>query len=47
MKIQSDKVLVCKIEQNVENCETLDQSYLPEDVRTEARCGLNEFKVTS
>jgi signal peptidase I len=47
IKIQPDTILVCKIENDVESCESLDQSYLPEWVKTEARCGISEFKITS
>lgn len=47
VKIQDNHVLICKIENSVENCETLDQSYLPEGTKTEGRCGINEFKVTN
>ena len=47
VKIQDDNVLICKIDKDVENCEKLDQSYLPDDVETEARCGLTEFKIVS
>lgn len=47
IKLKDDGILVCNIENNVENCEVLDQSYLPEGTRTEARCGLTDFKITN
>lgn len=45
IKIRNNKVSVCSIKDNNEDCFQLDQSYLPETVWTDTRCGLNEFQV--
>lgn len=47
VKIQNNTVLICTIDNDIENCEQLDQSYLPEGVRTESRCWINEFQITN
>lgn len=43
VKIQDWSVFVCDFDWN--NCEMLDESYLPEDLETKTRCWLNEFKI--
>ncbi len=45
VKIENNSVLICKIEDNIESCDKLDQSYLPEGVMTETRCWVSVFKV--
>lgn len=47
IKIQDWGVLVCTVENNLETCKKLDQSYLPEGTKTDARCGISEFKITN
>ena len=43
VKIQDWSVLICDSDWN--NCEILDESYLPEDLETKTRCWLSEFKI--
>jgi len=45
VKIRNNKISVCSIKENSEECYELEQSYLPETVWTDTRCGLNEFKI--
>ncbi len=45
VKIKHDGVEICKTENNIEQCNTLDESYLTWWVRTEWRCGIDEFKI--
>ncbi len=45
VKINDWWVLVC--DENGENCEKLDESYLPNGLETKTRCGITEFKIQS
>lgn len=45
IKIRNNKVSICSIQENKEECSQLEQPYLSETVWTDTRCGLNEFKV--
>ncbi|AHB41640.1 hypothetical protein P148_SR1C00001G0851 [candidate division SR1 bacterium RAAC1_SR1_1] len=45
VKIYNNKVSICSIQENKEDCSQLEQPYLSETVWTDTRCGLNEFKV--
>jgi signal peptidase I len=45
VKIHDNKVVICKIDNNQETCNQLDQSYLPDNFWTDTRCGINDFKV--
>lgn len=47
VKIKDGGVSICKTEKDIESCSPLEQSYLPEWVKTEARCWVSEFKVNS
>jgi len=47
VRIHDNKVSVCSIKDNQEICQELDQSYLPENVWTDTRCGISDFKITS
>ena len=45
VKIINDGVQICKTENNIEQCNTLKEPYLTWWVKTEARCGIAEFKI--
>lgn len=45
VKISNNKVSICSIKDNKEDCFQLDQTYLSETVWTDTRCWLNEFKI--
>ncbi|HCB51965.1 TPA: signal peptidase I [Patescibacteria group bacterium] len=47
VKIHDNKVTICSIQDNQESCFDLDQSYLDDNVWTDTRCGISNFKVTS
>jgi signal peptidase I len=47
VKIHDNKVVICKIDNNQETCNQLDQSYLPDNFWTDTRCGISDFKVTN
>lgn len=42
--IKDNTVKICK--SDTEDCQLLDQGFLPEDTETEATCGKDTFKVT-
>lgn len=46
VKIVHDGVEICKTENDIEQCNTLPEPYLSW-IKTEARCGVTEFKVDS
>lgn len=46
VKVSWGKVQVCK-QWEQEKCEVLEETYLPSDSVTEARCGVTEFVVTT
>lgn len=43
VKFQDWDVLICG--SSGDNCNVLDEIYLPEDLKTNTRCGVNEFKI--
>ncbi len=45
VKIINDGVKICKTENNIEQCNTLPEPYLTWSVKTEWRCGINDFKI--
>ncbi len=45
VKITHGSVEICKTENNIEQCNTLPESYLTWSLKTEARCGIDEFKI--
>lgn len=45
VKVKDGLVQICKNVSNSEKCEILDESYLPEWLKTEARCGITDFPV--
>ena len=45
VKIKNDWVEVCKTNNEIEECNTLEQSYLDSSIKTEARCGIDTFVV--
>lgn len=45
VKIKRSAVEVCKTENDIEQCTTLPEPYLPSSLATEARCGISEFEV--
>ncbi len=47
VKIKRDGVQICTTENNIEQCNTLDEAYLDPSVKTEWRCGISEFPITS
>lgn len=47
VKIRNNKVSICSIQDNKENCSVLEQPYLSETVWTDTRCWINEFNITN
>lgn len=47
VKIKHDGVEICKTENDIEQCNTLSEPYLSWSVKTEARCGVDEFKIST
>lgn len=45
VKIHDDKVFICSGNSSGDNCNQLDESYLPNNTATIASCGKDEFKV--
>ncbi len=45
VKIRKNNVEICSIENDIEQCNTLQEDYLTWSVSTEARCGISEFVV--
>jgi len=45
VKIKHNGVEICTTKNDIEQCNTLPESYLTWSVRTEARCGVDEFKI--
>ncbi|MFA7298103.1 MAG: signal peptidase I [Candidatus Absconditabacterales bacterium] len=45
IKIKHNGVEVCTTENTIEQCNTLEEPYLDSGVRTESRCGIDEFKI--
>lgn len=45
IKIKHNGVEVCTTENTIEQCNTLEEPYLDSWVRTESRCGIDEFKI--
>ncbi|HKL44456.1 MAG TPA: signal peptidase I [Candidatus Absconditabacterales bacterium] len=43
VKIKDGSVFVCDTDTN--DCEILDEIYLPEDLQTKTRCGITEFDI--
>ncbi len=43
LKVDDWLVFICDVDWN--NCDVLDETYLPEDLKTRTRCGLTEFKI--
>lgn len=37
--------MICHDENDLQVCDKLDESYLPKNFKTEARCGQTTFKV--
>ena len=37
--------MICHDENDLQMCDKLDESYLPDNIKTEARCGQTTFKV--
>lgn len=46
VKIKRTTVEICTTENNIEQCNTLPETYLSW-VKTEARCGIDEFKINT
>ncbi len=47
VKIVHDGVEICKTENKIEQCNTLAQPYLDPSIKTEARCGIDTFVVST
>lgn len=45
VKIKRNSVEICRTENKIEQCTTLQEPYLPSSVKTEARCGVSEFVI--
>lgn len=45
VKIKRNAVEICKTENKIEQCNTLQESYLPSSIATEARCWISEFAI--
>lgn len=45
VKITRNGVEICKTENAIQQCNTLEQPYLDASVKTEARCGIDTFVV--
>ncbi len=46
VKIQDGKVYICTSSSGWQNCNVLEESYLPSDLKTTTTCGITEFNVT-
>jgi len=44
VKIKDGHISIC--DTVTEDCEILDESYLPEDLQTKTRCGITDFEIT-
>lgn len=45
IKIRNNKISICSIKENNEECFEFEQPYLSDTIWTDTRCGLNEFKT--
>ena len=45
VKIKQSGVEICKTENKIEECNTLQEPYLSSSVKTEARCGVDTFVI--
>ncbi len=45
IKLKNDGVEVCTTKDDIEQCNTLSEQYLSWIIKTEARCGVDEFKI--
>lgn len=46
VKFKDSKVFICAENNGREICDPLEEKYLPDSVRTEAKCGKTEFEIT-
>lgn len=47
VKIKHDGVEICETQNTIEQCNTLKEPYLASSIKTEARCGIDEFKIST
>jgi len=47
VKLKNGGVEICTTKNTIEECNTLSESYLPSWIKTDGRCGIDEFKIST